>query len=138
MKQSFTIRGYSYILLDEINYGLKYFGLSAESMTDNYLSDCVRALGTDFIAIKEDDEITGFYCYVSPTSNEDSILSEVIDHLRKDLGLDIDQALLDEIESEQKQKEEIHSEDYANLFTAYCLTENLIDLKTRKNLIWMV
>ena len=131
MKNTFTSRGYIYNVLDTLSYGYLYFGNSASSMTDDYLTDCVNALGVSFSPQKDDKgETIGFSVFVSPVATEDEVFEEVLTHLSEDLEETIPEEFLKEIK--ELPTDDMGSEDYATAFTAYCITENIVEITKRK------
>jgi hypothetical protein len=104
IKKSFTSRGYTYHLLDHIQFGDLYFE-RAETFSSEYLLDCLNAGGV--LRVCKEDE---FYFYLSPTITLDELESEILLHLLEDFTEDQD----------------------SNLLTAQLITDNLWILHTRK------
>lgn len=77
-KSCFTSRGYTYHLLDHIQFGDKYFD-RAETFSSEYLLDCLNAGGV--LSVREDDD---FYFYISPMVTYDDLYQEVYLHLTEE------------------------------------------------------
>lgn len=86
MKNSFKSRGYTYHVCDAVEFGDLYYGEEeAQAMTTEYLTDCLNALCVGFVQRGEDD----FYVYVSPTTDKNTILQEVMYHYLELWGDDL-------------------------------------------------
>jgi len=131
IKKSFTSRGYSYHLLDHIQFGDKYFDKS-ETFSSEYLIECLNA-GV-VLRVREEDN---FYFYISPTATVDDLEEEVRLHLTEDFPEETINPKIIELIKEEKYssvKEIIEDSEYATLYTSYLVTENLWILHSKKHL----